>query len=451
MQRDRTRSQRERREPTIAEEARASSPPSHAPPARSARARPRGPTPRRRERPATVRGVPGVVPPSCSSSTAATVSTMPRNGSRPAWNAGHALLVGGVVDAPARCRPRCPAVSRQPRPPGSASSSSGRNSHVLRRCPVARRRPRRAPGRASRGRARSAAACPAGWPGPASTRRRTRPSSGRPTAGGRRRRCVVRHVEEQVRLDHLEALVDQRGRVDRDDRAHVPGGVGQRLLRRDVVELSRARPAERPAARGEHQPPHLVGPTAAQALGERRVLGVDRHDLPGRRPPPVTSGPPAISDSLLASASVRPARSAASVGARPIEPVMRVEHDVARPRGELGDRVGPGQDLGHRVVARRIAAPLSLGVEGQLQVLRGAGPGDSDDLDAQLERLPASSSTLPPPAPRPTTRNRSGLRRTTSMAWVPTEPVDPSTTTSRRLLTRPLSPTPCRPRSVTRT
>ena len=36
----------------------------------------------------------------------------------------------------------------------------------------------------------------------------------------------------------------------------------------------------------------------------------------------LTSGPPTMSDSLLASASVDPAASAARVGCRPIEPVM---------------------------------------------------------------------------------------------------------------------------------
>ena len=43
--------------------------------------------------------------------------------------------------------------------------------------------------------------------------------------------AVEADPEQQVGLDHLQALVDQRRGVDRDDRAHVPGGVGQRLLR----------------------------------------------------------------------------------------------------------------------------------------------------------------------------------------------------------------------------
>ena len=38
-------------------------------------------------------------------------------------------------------------------------------------------------------------------------------------------------AEQQVRLDQLQALVHQRGGVDGDDRAHVPGRVGERLLR----------------------------------------------------------------------------------------------------------------------------------------------------------------------------------------------------------------------------
>ena len=50
----------------------------------------------------------------------------------------------------------------------------------------------------------------------------------------------------------------------------------------------------------------------------------------------------------------------------------------------------------------------------------------------------SNSSGLLPPAVSPTTRNRSGLARTMSSAWVPIDPVDPRTTTSR---TPPSSPT----------
>ena len=43
-------------------------------------------------------------------------------------------------------------------------------------------------------------------------------------------------------------------------------------------------------------------------------------------------------------------------------------------------------------------------------------------------------------AARTTTRNRSGLRRTMSIAWVPIDPVEPSSTISRGV-TEPFSPT----------
>ena len=90
-----------------------------------------------------------------------------------------------------------------------------------------------------------------------------------------------REPEQQVRLDHLETLVDQGRGVDRDHRAHVPGRVGQRLLGSHVGEVSHGSGR----GTGHRSPSGRAGaprrPPAAQALGQRRVLGVDRHDLPG--------------------------------------------------------------------------------------------------------------------------------------------------------------------------
>ena len=55
----------------------------------------------------------------------------------------------------------------------------------------------------------------------------------------------------------------------------------------------------------------------------------------------------------------------------------------------------------------------------------------------------------PPPAASPATRNRSGLRRMMSAAWVPIDPVEPSTTMSRRGVSRPaaLRPSASSPRT----
>ena len=98
---------------------------------------------------------------------------------------------------------------------------------------------------------------------------------------------VVVDAEQLVGLDHLEALVHQRRRVDRDLRAHLPRRVGQRLVDVDVGELGARAAAERPAAGGEHDPGDLAAGVAdaAQALVDGAVLAVDRHELGARRRP----------------------------------------------------------------------------------------------------------------------------------------------------------------------
>ena len=83
-------------------------------------------------------------------------------------------------------------------------------------------------------------------------------------------------AEEEVRLDHLEALVRERRRVDRDLRAHRPGRMRERLLGRDVGELVARAAAERAAARGQDDALRLA---ELRALEERRVLAVDRDQL----------------------------------------------------------------------------------------------------------------------------------------------------------------------------
>ena len=69
---------------------------------------------------------------------------------------------------------------------------------------------------------------------------------------------LARQSEQEVRLDHLEALVHHRRRIDRDLRAHLPGGVGERVLDRDRVERVQAPLAEgaarRPSGRGAAPP-----------------------------------------------------------------------------------------------------------------------------------------------------------------------------------------------------
>ena len=123
---------------------------------------------------------------------------------------------------------------------------------------------------------------------------------------------VVVDAEQLVGLDHLEALVHQRGRVDVIFGPIVQ--VGWASASSTVTSASSAAraAAERAAAGGEHDPGDLRGraPTGPQALVDGAVLGVDR--ARARRPASArsgcTTGPAAIRHSLLASASRLPAR-----------------------------------------------------------------------------------------------------------------------------------------------
>jgi hypothetical protein len=84
--------------------------------------------------------------------------------------------------------------------------------------------------------------------------------------------------EQVVRLDHLEPLVHQGGRVDRDLRTHLPDGMRQRLLHGCLRELAVRPPAERPARPREDHALHVLAPLPAQALREGGMLGVHRDE-----------------------------------------------------------------------------------------------------------------------------------------------------------------------------
>ncbi len=86
---------------------------------------------------------------------------------------------------------------------------------------------------------------------------------------------VVVDIVQPVCLDDLQALVRERGRVDRDLRPHRPRRMAQRHGRRDGVEALR-RVQERPARRGEHEAADGAHRLADEALPDRRVLRIDR-------------------------------------------------------------------------------------------------------------------------------------------------------------------------------
>ena len=179
---------------------------------------------------------------------------MPRNDSRPATNAATASSLAALNIA-GTTPPASPAC-RASRTAGKATSSSGANSQVL---AVDQSSAGCTPGSRS-GQARASAIG-------------SRMSGGlacaivAPSAKVDHRvddRLRVHHdvdvgvgdVEEQVRLDQLEALVDQRRGVDRDHRAHVPGRVGERLL-------GAVTSASSSAARPRNGPPLAVSTSRA--------------------------------------------------------------------------------------------------------------------------------------------------------------------------------------------
>ena len=92
--------------------------------------------------------------------------------------------------------------------------------------------------------------------------------------------AIVGHGEQVVRLDDLETLVHQRGRVDGYLRAHVPRGVRERLSGRDIGQVGSRAAAERSARRRHPQARHLARVFAQKALVDGAVLGIDGHEAP---------------------------------------------------------------------------------------------------------------------------------------------------------------------------
>ncbi len=92
---------------------------------------------------------------------------------------------------------------------------------------------------------------------------------------------VVVDIVQPVRLDHLQALVRERRRVDRDLGSHRPGRVAEGLLRAHGGEV-RGLVEEGAAGRGQDERSDTGQRLADEALPDGRVLAVDRAE-PGQR------------------------------------------------------------------------------------------------------------------------------------------------------------------------
>ena len=77
---------------------------------------------------------------------------------------------------------------------------------------------------------------------------------------------VVGDAEQVVGLDHLQALVHQRGRVDRDLGAHRPGGMG-------AAPAPAVTSASRSCDQPRNGPPDAVSTSASSDVGRQRPRG----------------------------------------------------------------------------------------------------------------------------------------------------------------------------------
>src|SRR5262245_14872956 len=148
-----------------------------------------------------------------------------------------------------------------------------------------------------------------------------------------------------------------------------------------------------------------------------------------------TRSPPTTRLSLLASASIFPACSAASVGLRPAGPTSALSTmSASTSRARTSAASGPtctSTPWIPAIFSRRSAAASSSAIA---------------TCGGRNSRIWPTRSSWLVPADRPTTLNRSGLCRTTSSACVPTDPVEPRITSERIerkiTLSRPQTPYP---------
>ena len=155
---------------------------------------------------------------------------------------------------------------------------------------------------------------------------------------------------------------------------------------------------------------------------------------PSRRTACRTRAPPTTRDSLFARARRAPVASAARVGRRPTEPVMpfRTVSSSASPAPTTSSTGASGPT---RTSATGSGRPRRSATAASAARARSRAPVSEEETATRgtswTTACSASSSRREPPAASPTTRGalpREPRRATTSRAWVPIEPVDPSTT-----------------------
>jgi hypothetical protein len=196
--------------------------------------------------------------------------------------------------------------------------------------------------------------------------------------------ALGRHVKEPARLDHFEALVHERRGIDADLAAHVPLGMRDGLLGRDVRKVPAA--AERPARSGEQDrgAAALLFGSALQALENRAVLAVDGQERRARLAHGAHQEPAAADDAFLVGKKEPLARAGRGKGERHARGADHRLHDGVRLRvaRELGNRLRAARDVNARETLR-------LKRRGEFAGLRGVG-----DRRARRTEAPARLGEL---------------------------------------------------------
>ena len=350
-------------------------------------------------------------------------TAMSRKPIRPRQERRHRHLVGGVQYS------RGGAALPQGEPgqaaaPGSARGPAARSRGRERAQRSRRGAPVREPRRASPAYRRSGSACRARRAGPAPSRRVKATRLCTIDCGWTSDLDpVLGHAEQMMGLDHLEALVHHRGAVDADLGAHGPVGVAHRLLgRRAAPSRPRVQPRNGPpeAVRISRSTPRRLA--AGQRLEDRVVLGIDRQQrgAAARRTSRMNRAPAQTRHSLLASATMAPRRTAASVGPQPGgADDAAMTHSAGRAR-RLDQPPRPGRDLdpaaGERVLAARGSRPDRRSPRGGRRGRRAM----------RRERVGAAAARSPPRPGR-----ARAPRRSAPACSAPIEPVAPRMVTLR--------------------
>ena len=318
-----------------------------------------------------------------------------------------------------------------PRAKASRASAQRREALLVGReelQPAERREVQPPPGQRRRARGgaarpRSGCACPAARGARAARRRPARPRRARCSAGARRPRCAraaapksqcASMTSSPLFISVAESIVTLAPMLQLGWRSASSGVT--------AVEVALA-PQERPAGGRQHDAADLAPGRVPRAAGRARCARCPPAGWrrPAARTAAVIAAPAATSDSLLASATILPARAASQVGRMPAAPTI-AESTTSASASAAARAAAP-----RRRQSTSTPVPASSRRRGPLR----RRVGDHGQARAQLARLrgqrAASSSRRR--APRP--RARPPEARTTSSALTPIEPVEPRIATRR--------------------